>query len=169
MPQARPRSCAGMDSSSIDWPSITTALVAVYAAILSTYNLYVSRKERKRHVKVELSFAFPFYGPRLGENSLMLTVLNPRNQSVSLAGVGILLPNKRQVVFFPDLTNSDFQLPFELTGGNSCRVWTGVRGLAETVRNEGFSGQVKLVGFCRDQIGTTYKSKPYKFDTAVER
>ena len=158
-----------MDSSSIDWPSITTALVAVYAAILSTYNLYVSREERKREVKVKLSFAFPVYGPRLGEDSLMVTVSNPGNRSVSLGGVGILLPNRMQVVLFPDLTNSDFQLPFELTGGNSCKVWTGVEGLAETVRNEGFSGQVKLVGFCRDRIGTTYKSKPYKFDTAVER
>ena len=66
----------------------------------------------------------------------------------------LVFPNPRSNVVFP----------CELLPGNNCKVWSPLTDLARQLKEEGFSGKVKLVGFCRDAVGTTYKGKRWKLD-----
>ena len=153
-----------MDGTTIDWTKVVTALVAIYAAILSTYTLLSSRKEKKRQIKVELSFGFRVFGPKLGPTSLLITASNPGYRTVTLTGVGIRLPDNRQAI----LPNppSDVQFPYDLPEGKHCTAWFDAKELAATLRREGFAGKVKLVGFYRDALGTVYASNRLRFNMA---
>jgi putative transposase len=140
------------------WAQVITAVVAVYGAILSTYNALLRRKERRRLVRVELSMGLLATGPHLSRPMLILRASNPGNRTVTLTGPGVRLPNGAQA-FFP-VPESNVEFPYDLPEGKSCSVWTEASHFARDLRNHGLSGTVKLVGFYRDATGTAWKSKP---------
>ena len=146
----------------MDWVASITALVALYGAVLSTYTLVCSRRDKQRQVKVELSTGFLATGPDLSAAMLFIGVSNPGHITVTLNIPGIQLPN-RETLVFPDPL-SDVLFPHELPPGNKCTVWTPLADLAERLKEKGFSGKVKLVGFCTDAVGTTYKGKRWKLN-----
>lgn len=57
-------------------------------------------------------------------------------------------------------------LPCGPSEGKDCTFWIEARCLAETPRDAGFSGRVKLVGFYEDALGAMHKSKPLVFDAS---
>ena len=150
----------------MDWVVSITALVALlialYGAVLSTYTLVSSRRDKRRQVKVELSTGFLATGPDLSAAMLFIGISNPGHITVTLNIPGIQLPN-RETLVFPD-PPSDVRFPHELAPGKGCRVWTPLADLAERLKEKGFSGKVKLVGFCTDAVGTTCKGKSWKLN-----
>lgn len=139
------------------WPMIVTAIVAVYSAVLSTYILISRNKEKKRQLKVELSFGFMTEGPELSQEMLFITVSNTGFRPVTLNASGILLPNKHQLIFM--VPKSNVQFPYELLEGRNCTVWIEVKVLVQDLKRNSYSGKVKLKGFFRDATGAVYKSK----------
>jgi hypothetical protein len=148
--------------SNITWPTVVTAVVALYGAALSTLNYLASRREKSRRVKVELSLGFLAHGPTLSPTMLFIVASNIGTLPVTLSSSGIRLPNGRQAIC--PLPNTDVRFPHELQGGKDCRIWIDAREFADTLRREGLSGKVRLTGFYLDQTGVRHKSKPFKFD-----
>ncbi len=147
----------------MDWSIIVTAVVAIYGAILSTYTLIQNRQEKQRRVSVKLSNGFLHYGnDGLSPAMLLLEATNPGDRTVILNTAGLSLPDGKTVAFLNPQSNVSF--PHSLAEGNSCIVWTPLKELARQLRQEGYSGKVKLVGFFRDQLGRLYKSKAFIFD-----
>ena len=147
----------------MQWPTLITAAVAVYGALLSTYSVVVRHREKKRWVAVTVSIGFPVYeGLGLGPTVLFISASNPGSRNVSLCNPGLLLPDKRKLVF--PTHQSDVQFPHDLEPGKGCRMWIPARILARDLKEARFSATVKLVGFYLDATGTVYKSKPYKFE-----
>jgi hypothetical protein len=99
----------------------------------------------------------------LGPTLVLVTALNHGSRTVSLNSPGLLLPDKRQLVFPFDL-ESDVPFPHDLMEGKSCQMWIPASVLARDLRKYGFSGDIKLRGFYRDALGTIHKSKPFKFE-----
>lgn len=152
------------DNLTSQLPTIITALIAIYGAILSTYNLVLKRREKSHQVSVNLSSGFLTCGERLSPYVLFIVASNPGHRTVTLDSVGIRLPDKRQIVFpFSGRFGSDVQFPHDLTEGQSCRAWVDVKELTALLE-EGISGRIKLIGFYTDAIGGKYKSKPLKFN-----
>ena len=149
----------------MDWPSIVTALVAVYGAIASTYSLLIRHMEKATRIRVDIKLGFvSFPSGHTSEPMLFLSAANSGGKRVTLASQGFLLPQKRgRLISANPFRSVDF--PHELAPGKSCEIWLAARGIAEQLRANGFSGSVKLVGFYRDQVGNEYTSKPYKFET----
>ena len=143
----------------MDWVASITALVAL---LVSIYALVSSRRDKRRQVKVELSTAFLAIGPDLSITMLFIGFSNPGHITVTLQTPGIRLPDGA-AVFFPN-PRSDVQFPHELLPGKNCKVWTPLADLAGQLKGKGFSGKVKLAGFCKDAVGTTHKSKHLKID-----
>ena len=69
----------------VDWIAPITALVALYGAVLSTYTLISSRRDKRRRVKVELSAGFLATGPDLSAAMLLIKVSNPGHITVIIA------------------------------------------------------------------------------------
>ncbi|MGO9019660.1 MAG: hypothetical protein ACLQVJ_15060 [Syntrophobacteraceae bacterium] len=146
----------------MNWTAIVTAAVAVYGAALSTYTLIQNRKEKRRQIRVKLSNGFLTSGPELSPAMLLIEATNPGNRTVILNTVGISLPDKKTLAF--PIPHSNVRFPHPLPEGNSCLVWTPLKELAQQLRQEGYSGKVKLVGFYRDQVGTQYSSNAFAFE-----
>jgi len=145
------------------WVEIIIALVAVYGAIISTYNLIIHRERTKVRVKIKLSFGFLHYSAGLdSKHSLILEAINIGARPVTISSQGFILPNKRQLICPNPYSNVQF--PLELSEGRNCMSWYELKIIADALAQEGFSGIFKLVGFYRDVAANTYMSKPLKFD-----
>ncbi|MEW6226591.1 MAG: hypothetical protein AB1700_00635 [Bacillota bacterium] len=147
----------------MNWTEIITAIVAVYGAVLATYTLVVQLRENRFRVNVKISMGFlvsPLGGT--SDTMLFLSASNAGQKVVTLSSQGFLLPNKNQLVIPYPQSNVTF--PYELLPGKSCQTWIEAREIARALKLEGIYGEVKLVGFYRDQVDKTYRSKPYKFD-----
>lgn len=149
-----------MEQTGLDWSKIILTLVAVYGAVLSTYNLIVSRKEKQRQLSVKMSSGLLTYGPNNipGEEAMLfITVANPGNRTVKINIPRIKLPDNKTVIF--PTPQSDVTFPYELTEGDSCRIWIEMKLLAKQLIETGYSGSVKLTAEVDDATGRTYKSK----------
>jgi hypothetical protein len=78
-----------MKTVQIDLQWLVTAAIAVYGAALSTYNVYVARKQSKRQINVKTSYGCLTFGPTLGENMIMVTAANVGHRPITLDSVGL--------------------------------------------------------------------------------
>ncbi len=145
-----------------DWPTNITALVALYGAILSTFNHLSQRKERQRRVTVRLSNAFLSNPAGVSPTMLSIEASNPGHLSINLNSPGILFPDKRSLVFPHPQGTVNF--PHDLAPGNNCTVWIEMKKVAHNLHDSGFKGKINLIGFYRDGIGKQYKSRKFKFN-----
>lgn len=141
-------------------------MVALYGAVLSTYNVVAQRNEKRHQLRVHLSFGFNVYGTPGGGSTLGPTVLsaearNPGYRTVTITSVGLQLPNRRQM--FLDLQSLTPPLPYDLEPGRNYVAWVEEKTVAETLKAEGLSGTVKLRGFYADALGSRFWSKSIKF------
>jgi len=143
----------------VDWKWAVTALIAIYGAALATYTSYKNNRDNKRQIAVKLSHGFLTFGPNLSGDMLILEASNPGHRPVTLSGVGLLLPDDRQMVL-PDMPGTS-ALPHQLNEGTSMTHWMAVRETTAELRRVGFSGSVRLTAFYRDATGKVYKSKPF--------
>lgn len=139
-----------------DW---ITAVVAVYGAILSTYNLLVARGERTRQVTTTLSWGLLGIGPE-PVTAFFLTAANPGRRTVTITGCHLLLPNRKQIVM--PHAHGTVQLPYNLEEGKNCMFWFPVTEVVRSLISEGFSSEVSLKAVFRDALGKTYESKPFR-------
>ena len=147
----------------IDWPTITTAIVAVYGAILSTYNLVMKRKENKR--QVDVTFKWGLVDATDKPNAMFfLNAANPGKRTVTLEGCHIEFPNKKQLVM--PYTQGTIKFPHHLEEGKNCTVWFPVSEVVEALVGEGYTGNVSICAVFRDALGGKYKSIPFKGDVS---
>jgi hypothetical protein len=151
-----------MSENPIGWPTIVTAAVALYGAVLSTVNLLLSRKERRRQVKVTLDWATRLKGSGGREALIAAEAANPGSRPVTLVSFVFVWPSGWQA-YLPDAP-SDCSFPHELAEGKTCSVWTAARDMANILKQEGITGKVRLVAQFRDALGTAYRSEPFVVD-----
>jgi len=144
-----------------NWDIIITLMIAVYGAILSTFTIWDTRHEHKREIRVRLSYGFSTH-PLAHGLLLINEALNTGRKTVTLSSMGLILPNKKFYTFLQP--NSNVSFPYDLPEGKNCSVWIETKELAENLKNEGYSGEVKLIGYYGDAIGGRYKSEPFNFD-----
>jgi hypothetical protein len=141
---------------------ILTAAVAVYGALLSTYTFWANRRDKRPRVRARISFGFLTLPTGLSPEMLLLECSNPGHVPVTINNPGILLSDGRTLAFIGRQSNVAF--PHTLETGRSCTAWEAAGTIVEQLTETGFSGTVRLVPFCRDQIGNTYKGKGVMFD-----
>ena len=141
---------------------IVTAIVAIYGALLSTYTLLANRKEKLRHINIDLSVGIPTPNLALGSRVILMTIANPGSRPVTVNSALIWLPNKKQLLLSDHWSNITY--PHNLQEGNNCLLWVDPYEIAAICSEEGFTGKVKLIGVVKDALGKTYKSRSFVFD-----
>ena len=81
----------------LQWAPIVTGIVAIYGAVLSTYNLIAARRDRAHKLRVSLKWGMAAPGPE-PETVFILDAINPRGRPVTVAACGIVLPNGKSLV-----------------------------------------------------------------------
>jgi hypothetical protein len=145
----------------MNW-TVATGVVAVYGALLSTWNALSTQWEKRRRLAVKISYGCETYGPQLGPYSIIVTALNKGTPSMTLSGAGIRLPDGRDTAYLGQSGNARF--PHELESGKSCLICLPVQSFAQQLKTAGFSGNVRLAGYYRDALDKTYLSKEFDFD-----
>ncbi|MGH9515393.1 MAG: hypothetical protein ACRD3P_06910 [Terriglobales bacterium] len=151
-----------MRTVQVDLQWVLTTAVALYGAGLSTYNVYVARKQSKRQINVKISYGCLTFGPTLGEDMIMITAANVGHRPITLDSVGLRLPNGRSLINIQQ--EGSVPLPHPLKEGTSVTHWMPVTGVKESIRRGGTSGKVKLLAFYNDAVGVTHKSKPFSLE-----
>jgi hypothetical protein len=135
---------------SIKWTDVVSAVVVVYAAFLSTYNLIESLKAKRPRVNLELSNGF-FAVPGRAESKLLINVSNPGERQVSVREVGLRLSDGRKLIM-PEQQGS-VQLPFTLAVGGGEVFYFDPHVISTSLSASGRVGTVRLRAYCREAVG----------------
>ena len=80
--------------------ALLSLIIAAYAAVLSTINLYTQRRDKQSRVKVSLSTGIIGLAPGIASDAcLFLNASNPGHKAVFVNVPGLILPDGRFYVF----------------------------------------------------------------------
>jgi hypothetical protein len=150
----------------IPWTQVVTAIVAIYAAVVSTITLLTNRKDKARLIKVTLSNGFLAYtNNTLSEDAMLFVTVTNKGLRATTLNIPYLLLPKGKKFFFP-VPQSSVTYPHKLEDGTNFMMWIGMHKLADTLRKNGFSGKVKIHAEVADAADNKYRSKAHwTFDT----
>lgn len=145
---------------------LAVALVAIWGAGLSTYQVVSQHAEKARRLKVEVSWDAPARGARQYRYGLKLVARNPGYQPVMLTAAGFLLPDGR---LYPC---GQTDLPRRLEPGENTGVLLAGESLlplCEALAADGSAATVTLIGIYEDALDVHHRSAPFPFDIARAR
>ncbi|MCL6605665.1 MAG: hypothetical protein K6T94_22610 [Paenibacillus sp.] len=144
--------------NSIPWTQIVTAVVAIYAAIVSTITLITNRREKIRRLKIIASNGV-IGNSIIGASELMLliTVSNPGHKNVVINAPYLRLPNKNKLIF-PN-PGTDVRYPHKLEESSACTLWSDMEQLKDVLRSQGLDGIIKLRAEVTDGSQRIYRAK----------
>jgi hypothetical protein len=152
-----------------DWTAIGTFLIALYAAVLSTWQAVQRSREDRPKLKVTLSLGHMIPAEIRGPEKLKLfvTVANTGKVPVSLESMPRLrLSTRKGKELSLNPKNITYRLPHRLEPQARIQAWIDVKDLAahlpEDCRNSGVV--FWIVGLCRDATGKDHKSIPYRMN-----
>jgi hypothetical protein len=150
--------------SPVSWPTVITAIVAIYGALLSTWNAILNWKVNRRRLRVEVTRSFVAVdNPTL---MILLKTSNPGHRSLMLRDAGFVCP-KGLYLIAPKLSGEAL-LPHELKEGNGCAFWVDPSELAELLRRNGKSGTVRIKAYFEDSLGKRHYSNRFYLNIQEE-
>ena len=141
----------------MNWELLVTGGVGVWGAALSTYTAVARRNEKRRGIKVRFVVVYPTGAGGIGPAHFSVEAANAGDRTTTLTGVGIALPRDKNIyVLRPQMVS----FPCDLRSGQSVSELIVESEVRSQLRNEGFSGTVRLRGFYDDVFGAKHLSKP---------
>lgn len=138
--------------------------LAIYAAVLSTFNLIQSIKKDRRSIKVTMNSIIPTFGAQLGPTFVQLKAVNSGHRPVSVTLLTIQLPDGRRLMSF-NRDNShrmpESTLPAKLSEGEFANCYFSYQDVAHALLSHGYNGVTKLTPVCEDSIGATHRGKAW--------
>lgn len=143
-------------------------ILALYGAVLSTFNWRQAVRKERRQVKVVISMMMPVY-PNFGicNTFVKLEAINVGHRPVTVTTLKLELPSGRCMFptdahALPGMPNST--LPVSLADGESAYMSISCSGIGSTLLGNGHSGKVKLIPVCLDSAGGIYRGKAWDVD-----
>lgn len=138
-----------------------TIIIAIYGAIISTYSLYLNRKDKIATIRVRLKENHIIAGELHGPPFIQLEALNFGLLDITFNHAFITTKNKKSK-FYPEHKHIHF--PYDLAKGKSLQIVCNPENISIKFHKDGFSSSIKIIGIFTDAIGNEYKSRPIKFD-----
>ena len=143
-----------------------TLFIALFGVCLSTAKVLFDYSKNIRKLKVQINFGFltdtDVIASKMG---ISIVAMNVGYREITLNSMGYILPDKKYLISMPQRNlKSNVKFPCTLSEGKECTVWEPQKKLATDLKDNGYSGKIKLIGYYGSAIGKTYKSKPVDFD-----
>lgn len=135
------------------WFGAIATFAAVLVAIHSARKVSVIRIKTKVHVTRRVDF---------DEFTINLQSTNVGIRDANISSMGFQLPNKKALVFYKELSRI---LPKQLKQSDSIDSFIRCSEFSKALKQEGFTGKVKLNAYCTDTYGNNHYSKRFVFDT----
>jgi hypothetical protein len=140
---------------------IITAIVAAVGLILSSYSLYLRRKDKQPNIRVALKTGWLTFPSPLSEPMLIAEIGNAGEKKITVTSLSFPFKKSIGIIMQPEGTE---RMPFELVPGKGATFWTPMRDCAIEFKREGFGGKISLKACFSDAVGNKYCSKGLKFD-----
>ena len=168
-----------------EWAQYITALVALYGAMLSTYNLYQQRRKERPDLKITYAiekcdkiegidqYCDPIKKPNV--LTIVFSILNKGQRAVMLEKFELWIKNA-EIIEVPEVHHGYhhngifnyledfFPLPYDLQPDRKYNLRIHVEDIAKVLHEKGYLNKVELVGHFMDQAGNSYKSPSYWLD-----
>ncbi len=141
--------------------------IAIYGAVLSTFNWRQAAKKDRRQITVSVSTALPTYGDQLGAPYAKLEAVNTGHRVVTVKTLTFETPSGARLA--PMLTDRfpgmpDTRLPVSLSDGQSAHLLLPYSDIAEALIGNGQTGKVKLTPVCVDSADNVHRGEPWDVD-----
>jgi hypothetical protein len=144
-----------------------TFSIATYGAILSTIVfVYSITRERRRIVIKHAPGFFGYPDGGTGPTMACLEVVNEGHRPVVVGAPAILTPKKRKLVFFKAHGFNKF--PRKLEDGEAETLYVPYEEIGLALKQDGYSGIVRLRPVCSDTTGKVYRGKVLKLDVDMD-
>lgn len=143
-----------------DW---ITAGLAAYGAVLSTLLGVVALREKRRIVKVSVSWAAPPTPPF--RPWIAIKLANPGHKAVTINSVGFFLPDRETRLVAADPIA--MKLPYLLQEGASCTALFDPAEVLHALRQRNYRGKVFIYAFCKDAVGNMWKAPRSEINTEM--
>ncbi len=163
----RPSAVGDVDFLKANWQWFVTTAIAAYAVVLTARQIKTDKATKQRLIQVRITNGFHTLTGQLSEWMLFVGAVNPGDRTVTLVGCGLELPDGSSIVIYG--TQSEKGMPVELQEGKGNTAWVAMSEVESVLRQGGYKGKVKVRGFYRNALGTTYKSKPWPIDLENKR
>ena len=138
----------------MDCIEIIIAGVALYGAILSTWNFIRNIRSRKRKLTVQIKEG----SSGSGQEIINMWIKNPPGYAtVTFDSPQFILPNDEVLVIGNPL--NDVRFPYELAGGNHCPIIYLKQDVKRGAKSFGYSGVIELRAKVLDGADKVYVSK----------
>lgn len=152
------------------WTLIKDAVlfvIAVYGALLSTFNWRQALKRDSRQITVTASSAMPTYGRDVGPPFAKLEAVNTGQRAVTIKTIAFQLSsgariNPMQRDSFPLM--ADTELPATLTDGQSAHFFISYAAIGDVLLHHGHRKVTKLIPVAIDSANNVYKGEPWDVD-----
>ncbi len=140
------------------------ALVALYGAILSSYNTFHLKRQDRRVVKMSMSQNI-LVADGLGLSFLCLRATNVGQRPVTIEHIRLQLPDGRHLAMTgtgAQFGLKDTPLPATLVDSQSACAYMSYDSVGRTLLREDLPAPVMLTAMSEDSVGGQYPSKPWK-------
>ena len=144
-------------------------VLAIYGAVLSTFNLTQAVRKERRRVSVRHSTVMPTYGSTLGRCYVKIEAVNVGHRPVTIKTLTLELESGAKLFPFqsdqlPGLP--DTRLPAVLSDGQTAHLMIPYAEIASALVSAGCAGKTPLTPYCEDTIGNTYRGEVWQADPA---
>lgn len=137
-------------------------IAAAWGALLSTYNAFLSRWDRRPRLLVRIAVAYVGHGDKLlNEEMAMLTATNTGTMPITLICVGVVTESDYLIV--PSEPAGDAPMPCELGRNQPCTFLIPSRDINDHLVGHDYSGTVRIAAYFRDATERVYKSRWKRF------
>jgi hypothetical protein len=147
---------------------LLTLSIATYGAILSTIVFVYSITRERRRIVIKHApgfFGYPGSGGT-GPTMACLEVVNKGHRPVVISAPAILTPKKRKLVFFK--AHGFDKFPRKLEDGESETLYVPYDEIGRALKQDGYSGIVRLRPMCNDTTGKMHFGKTIKLDVDMD-
>jgi hypothetical protein len=153
----------GVGTIAMEVRDFLTLGVAAYGAVLSTYNLVQGLRRERRQVRITQTFAYYTYADAgLGPPMVALEIVNHGQRPVVVNAPRMRMPDGRHLALLGAEGLDEF--PKNLKDGESKSVRIYCQMVAESLKEGGYRGTVRLRPICTDSTGKTFYGKTWRFD-----
>jgi hypothetical protein len=147
-----------------DWAAAYGAVLSTILALFGAIRWFLERREKQPRIQVTTKLGFSTVPgmPGISDYLMFFEAANVGERPVTLNIPCLLLPDGRYLWLLRAERHEAF--PHELLPGRSCMLWEELKGLARSLSEQGFSGEIKVVCIFKDAVGNSYKSKRMSFD-----
>lgn len=145
-------------------------VLAVYGAVLSTFNWRQAARRDRRSVAVKVSSTFVTYDDgSIGNCFAKVEAVNTGHRVVTISTLTLELDRgRRMFTMQPDSLPGmpDTRLPATLSDGESAHMLIAYRQIGEVLLRDGAKLEVEVTPICQDTVGNVYRGEPWKVNPA---